>query len=377
MIYLDSAATSFRKPPEVREAVLRAMEECASPGRGGYPAANKAAECVFACRERCAALFDCRPEQVVFTANATHGLNLAIKGTLSAGDRVVVSGFEHNAVMRPLYALGARITVAGTRLFDPEDTLRAFRRAVTPGTKAVICTHVSNVFGYVLPIEEIAALCRTRGAALIVDASQSAGCLPVSLQKLGAAYIAMPGHKGLYGPQGTGVLLCGTVPGRTLIEGGTGSLSEEHGMPQFLPDRLEPGTHNVPGIAGLSEGIRFVTKTGLSAIQTHEQRLVRYAAKLLSGLPNVRVFAGEPQSGVLSFLCGADSEETAAYLASCGIAVRAGLHCAPAAHTSAGTLASGTVRASFSVFSTEADVNALADAVSRFEKNSESEKETL
>ena len=376
MIYLDSAATSFRKPPAVREAVLRAMEECASLGRGGYRAANEAAERVFVCRERCAALFDCLPEQVVFTSCATHGLNLAIKGTVSTNERVVVSGFEHNAVMRPLYALGARTVVVGRRLFDPADTLRAFREAVTPETKAVICTHVSNVFGYVLPIEEIAALCRERGTALIVDASQSAGCLPLSLRKLGADFIAMPGHKGLYGPQGTGILLCGRVPERTLLEGGTGSLSREREMPEFLPDRLEAGTHNVPGIAGLSEGIRFIMETGLAEIREREQQLVRLATARLSEIPGTRVFSGKPQSGVLSFLCGEDSEETAAYLASREIAVRAGLHCAPTAHESAGTLESGTVRASFSAFSGEADIMALAAAVSDYEKNAGRKKET-
>jgi len=208
MIYLDYGATSFSKPPQVRRAVAEAMASCASPGRGGYPQAMEAAERVYACREEAAALFDCDPERVVFTMNGTHGLNIAIRSLVRPGARVVISGFEHNAVTRPLYALGARVTVAGRRLFAPEDTLHTFREALR-GAEAAVFTHVSNVFGYILPVEELAALCREAGVPFIVDAAQSAGSLPVSLRKWGADFIAMPGHKGLLGPQGTGLLLCG------------------------------------------------------------------------------------------------------------------------------------------------------------------------
>ena len=362
MIYLDSAATSFQKPPEVAAAMLDALRRCASPGRGGYGAAMAAAETVYRCRERCAALFDAEPEQVVFTSSATHGLNLAIKDLVRPGDRVVISGFEHNAVVRPLAALGAETVPAGTALFDPEKTLRAFRDAVGPETTAVVCTHVSNVFGYVLPLEDIADLCRDRGVPLIVDAAQSAGVLPLSLRRLGAAYVAMPGHKGLMGPQGTGVLLCGRVPERTLLEGGTGSVSREAAMPDFLPDRLEPGTQNVPGIAGLSAALGYLERHGLAGAQ--ERRLTRLLAERLRGLPGVRCFAGAPQSGVLSLqLEGVDCETVAAKLAERGIAVRAGLQCAPLAHRTAGTLESGTVRVSFSRFSRTGDAEALVRAL--------------
>lgn len=249
-----------------------------------------------------------------------------------------------NAVMRPLTAQGADIVTAGTRLFDHEDTIRAFRSALTPDTKAVVCTHVSNVFGYVLPIEEIAVLCRSRCIPLIVDAAQSAGHLPVSLRSLGADYIAMPGHKGLYGPQGTGVLLCGRVPAETLIEGGTGSLSRELFMPEFLPDRLEPGTANVPGIAGLAAGLAFVESIGLWEIRERESRLMECLQDGLSSVQGVQCFFGAPQGGVLSLLMdGFDCEMVAEHLAKQGIAVRAGLQCAPQAHRSAGTLELGTV----------------------------------
>lgn len=249
MIYLDYGATSFHKPPEVYRAVTRAMARCASPGRGGYPAAELGARTVFRCRETAARLFGCRPEQVVLTANCTHGLNIAIRSLVRPGARVAVSGFEHNAVVRPLYALGAKLQIAGRRLFCWEDTLEEFSRALGAGAEAAVFTHVSNVFGYVLPVEEMAAMCRERGIPFILDAAQSAGTLPVKLDRLGAAFIAMPGHKGLLGPQGTGLLLCAgeTTP---LLFGGTGSESLRRDMPELLPERLEAGTMNVPGAGG-------------------------------------------------------------------------------------------------------------------------------
>ena len=348
MIYFDSAATSFQKPVAVPAAVVRAMQTCASVGRGGHAAAM-AAE-----------LFDAEPEQVVFTMNATHGLNTAIFSLLSPGARVVVSGFEHNAVTRPLRALHADIRVAGKTLFDTDDTVRAFERALAEKPDAVICTHVSNVFGYILPVERIAALCRERGVPFILDASQSAGSLPVSLRQTGAAFIAMPGHKGLYGPQGTGILLCADG-GRPLLFGGTGSRSMEQEMPDFLPDRLEAGTHNVCGIAGLTEGMRFVRKQTPEAILRHEQALLRQVLQELSGQKNIRLYTGEGQAGVLSFSVeGVDCEEAAQALAQEGIAVRAGLHCAPLAHSSAGTVESGTVRLSFSAFNTPREATRFA-----------------
>ena len=362
MIYLDSAATSFQKPAAVPIAVTRAMQTCASVGRGGHAAAMAAAETVYQGRVMAAELFDAEPEQVVFTMNATHGLNTAIFSLLSPGARVVVSGFEHNAVTRPLHALRADVRVAGEKLFDAEDTVRAFERALAEKPDAVICTHISNVFGYILPVERIAALCRERGVPFILDASQSAGTQPVSLRRSGARFIAMPGHKGLYGPQGTGILLCADG-GEPLLFGGTGSNSTEQEMPDFLPDRMEAGTHNVCGIAGLTEGIRFVRKQTPAAIAHHEQTLLRQALQELEGQKNLRLYAGEGQAGVLSFSVEAvDCEEAAQALAQEGIAVRAGLHCAPLAHRSAGTADTGTVRLSFSVFNTPREVTRFAAA---------------
>ena len=363
MIYFDSAATTFQKPRAVADAMLAALATMSSPGRGGYPAAMAAADAAFDCRTELAELYHAEsPEQVVFTMNATHGLNIAIKSLVPPGGRAVISGYEHNAVTRPLAALGAQVSVAAAPLFRPEAVTAAFDRLIVPGTDAVICSHVSNVFGFVQPVEAVAAICRQRGVPFIIDASQSAGMLTLDMAALGAAFIAMPGHKGLYGPQGTGVLLCGKdVPVRTLLEGGTGSLSMQQEMPDFLPDRLEAGTHNMPGIAGLLAGVRFVRKLGPEAICREERQLTRLAAEGLRRIPGIEVYALpdlEAQAGVLSVVPEhMDAEALGNALADRGIAVRAGLHCAPLAHRTAGTLATGTVRISFSHWNTQEEVS--------------------
>jgi len=341
MIYLDNGATTLHKPASVIRAVAGAISRCANPGRGGYPAAMAAADAVYRCRETAAKMFDCQPEQVAFTSNCTHGLNIAISTLVQPGDSVVISGFEHNAVVRPLHALGARVTVAGRRLFDWDDTLTEFKKAIKNGAKTAVFTHVSNVFGYILPVEELAKLCRENGVRFIVDAAQSAGSLPVSLGKWGADFIAMPGHKGLLGPQGTGILLCGSQP-EPLLYGGTGSASRDKDMPDFLPDRVEAGTLNVPGIAGMT----FLQQIGISNVLRWEQNQAKRCAEGLKNL-GYRVFSGSHQAGTVSFVPQYDCEEAAQKLAKEGIAVRAGLHCAPLAHESAGTLESGTVRVSF------------------------------
>ena len=277
----------------------------------------------------------------------------------------MISGYEHNAVTRPLRALGAEVRVAEAPLFDREAQLAAFERQLDGDVKAVLCTHVSNVFGFVLPVGEIAALCRARGIPFVLDASQSAGCLPVRMGELGAAFIAMPGHKGLYGPQGTGLLLCGAET-KPLLQGGTGSASALQDMPEFLPDRLEAGTHNMPGIAGLLEGLRYVRAQGTERILAHERRLLRPAGEALARIPGITVFqAEEPaaQAGVLSLrIYGMDCEAAGEALGRRGIAVRAGLHCAPLAHRSAGTLETGTVRVSVSAFNTQQELRRLIRA---------------
>lgn len=362
MIYLDSGATSFRKPGTVYQAVENAMRTCANPGRGGYGAAMAASRTVYACRDEAAKLFSCRPEQVALTMNCTHGLNIAIRSLVKPGGRVVVSGFEHNAVTRPLHALGAEIRIAGRKLFNWEDTLEQFDRNLK-GADAAVFTHVSNVFGYILPVEEMAVLCRRRGVPFILDGAQSAGVLDINMEKLGAAFIAMPGHKGLLGPQGTGLLLCadGAEP---LLYGGTGSASIQQEMPQELPERLEAGTLNVPGYAGLTEGLRYLNRRGVGTVFRAEHTQLKRCVAGLKRL-GMRVFTGAHQGGTVSFLCGMDCEEAARFLARQGIAVRTGLHCAPYAHESAGTLETGTVRVSFGYDAFDGQTDAFLRAASK------------
>ena len=369
MIYLDSAATTFQKPPSVTGAVREAMRRMTTPGRGAYPEALRAAETMLACREEIAALFHVsRPENVVLTLNATHALNLAIKSVVPRGGRVVISGYEHNAVTRPLTALQADIRVADAPLFQEAASMAAFDKLITPDVCAVVCNHVSNVFGYIQPVEWLSELCRKRNVPLILDLSQSAGMISLDLSKLRPAFAAMPGHKGLYGPQGTGALICGDdAPTAPLLEGGTGTMSVSQQMPDFLPERLESGTPNMPGIAGLLEGVRFVRRNGPETLCGAERRLTMLAADGLREIPGMRVFARPgcgDQSAVLSFLPPAgDAERLGDALGERGIAVRAGLHCAPLAHRTAGTLRTGTVRVSFSAFNTADEVRRFLSAM--------------
>lgn len=371
MIYLDSAATTLQKPPAVAAASAKAIQTMASPGRGGHRPAMDAADTAFQCRLLAGGLLGVEdPERVVFTFNATHALNIAIGTLVAPGSTVVLSGWEHNAVTRPLRALGARQKVAAGPLFDRQAALDAFAELLTGEVACAVCTQVSNVFGMTLPIPELARLCRDRGIPLIVDASQGAGCLPVQADEWGAAFVAMPGHKGLYGPQGTGLLLCGKdQPVTPFFYGGTGSVSLAQDMPDFLPDRLEAGTHNIAGIAGLAEGLRYVLRKGPETILSHEMGLLRAARDGLNQIPGVETFSAPSdgaQAGVLSFrVAGMDCEDAARWLGEHGVAVRAGLHCAPLAHQTAGTAETGTVRVSFSAFNTSREVTRFLELTQR------------
>ena len=375
MIYLDAAATTLQKPPAVRQAMARAMTECANPGRSGHRPAMNAARVVYDCREAAAQFFNLKdPERVVFTMNATHGLNIAIQSLLHRGGHAVITGYEHNSVVRPLEHLaekGVTYTVARWPLFDRTAACVSVAQALRPDTRCVIVNHVSNVFGSLAPLEENDALCVQKGIPLIVDASQSAGVLPLDLSRLrAAAFVCMPGHKSLYGPQGTGILLCcKDMELYSVTQGGPGSASLEKRQPGWLPDALESGTLNVPGIAGLREGLRFVA-AHREEIRGREEALCRQLARQLGNIPGVTCWHHDRlQGGVLSFrLEGTDPETVGSRLAQKGICVRCGLHCAPLAHESAGTLPQGTVRVSFSAFNRTADVQALAEAVAKLAK---------
>ncbi len=363
MIYFDNAATTLKKPSGVARAMINALEYGGNSGRGGHKAALWSANAVYDCRVALADFFGLsNPEQVVFCYNATHAINMAVKTQLYGGGHVVISGYEHNSVVRPLVAMaekGVSYTVAHSPLFDEQAAYSAIENALQSDTKCVVMTHVSNVFGFILPIEEVNELCMRRGIALIVDASQSAGVLPIDMSRLTAAqFICMPAHKSLYGPQGLGVLLCReTEIAHTIIEGGTGSVSSELSQPSFLPDALESGTPNIPGICGLREGLRFIERHGLQSIYRHERQLVEYAAQLLGQIPGVEVFLGKCQTGVLSVVSKVQDSETLCHaLGKEGICARGGLHCSPISHKSANTLPEGTVRLSFSMFNTKQEI---------------------
>ena len=330
MIYLDNAATSFIKPREVYKAVERSRRNCSSPSRGGYAQARNADAELYACRESAAELFGCDPINVAFTQNATHALNIAINTIVKPGMRVIVSGYEHNAVIRPLNAVeGVEIITAGVKSFNYIGVLNAFKRLIDADTGCVICTTVSNVFGYTMPVREIGELCRKYSVPFIIDASQGAGSMDISAES--ADFLAMPGHKGLFGLQGSGLLISrGTILPEPLIRGGTGSNSRSFSQPDFMPDMLESGTAAVPSIAGLGAGMRFVLREGAKALGEHAAALVDYAEERLKNERRITLFRKSVGRHLFSFAAeGIGSEEFAERLAARGVALRAGLHCAP------------------------------------------------
>ena len=374
MIYFDNAATTLQKPPQVARAMEAALISCANPGRSGHRPAMKAADAVYRCREEAAEFFGAPgPESIVFTQNATHALNIAVKSVLHDGGHAVISGYEHNSVVRPLEAMkaqGVTYTAAQSPLFSQHAAYGAICEALREDTRCIVVNHISNVFGFVLPLEAIDRLCLRKGIPLIVDASQSAGILPVRADKLKSArFICMPGHKSLYGPQGTGILIsCADSGLHSLMQGGTGSNSIETEQPDFLPDIFESGTLNVPGIAGLHEGLRFVRRQGLAAMAQHKRRLVEAAADGLSSLDGVTVYhaGADCHQGLLAFTVrGMSSAEACQRLAERGICLRDGLHCSPLAHRSAGTLPDGACRVSFSYFNTLSEVKNFLSAVKK------------
>ena len=372
MIYLDSAATSLLKPPEVASAVLRAMKSMSSPGRGAHRFAMDAADTVYDCRENIARLFNLKdPTKVVFTFNATHALNIAINSVVSKGTRVLCSGYEHNSVMRPLRAIGADISFVEANLFDSEAFIRDFSSKIGE-CDVFICTHVSNVYGAILPIEKLGEICRNQGKAYIIDASQSAGNVEIDFEKTNADFLCFPGHKGLLGPQGTGAVICKNEA-KPLLYGGSGGNSLALLMPDIMPDALEAGTHNTAGIAGLNEGVKYVLRHGAERIGRSEKKLMHIFLNGLDEMRVLRVFKSENESAQAALVSlvseKSDCETIASKLAEKGIAVRSGLHCAPQAHRLGGTLESGTVRFSFSPFISAAQARTASHELKKILKN--------
>ncbi len=376
MNYWDNAATTWPKPQPVLDAVNRALTRYgANPGRGGHAMGMAASQEIYRCRETAARFFHLdNPGAVVFTLNCTMALNMAIKGLLRTSGRVVVSDLEHNAVMRPLHALspGRPIyDVAPVTLGDDDATVEAFRRCITPLTRAIVCTHASNVFGVRLPIRRLGALAREHGIAFVVDAAQTAGIVPIDMQADNIDFLCVAGHKGLYGPMGTGMLLCSerfAIP--SFVEGGTGSQSLQLAQPDELPDRFESGTPNTAGICGLRAGMEWVEARGLAAVYRQELHHVQTMYDAFSGMPGVQMYTPRPQDDwcvpVLSMnIAGRASVDVGEALDRLGVAVRAGLHCAPSAHRKFGTLPAGTVRFAPSFFTTQPETMQAVAAVRR------------
>ena len=375
-VYLDAAATSFPKPPAVLSAMMDCMKHSGgNPGRGSHRLALSAAKEIYACRELAADIFGAEPERVIFTLNTTHALNLAIKGTLGreGGAHAICSDMEHNSVYRPLY----RLAKDGVITFDTFDTfpaapvrtedmiLSSLISKVRPETKVVICAHASNICSSTLPVRRIGALCRRMGLLFVVDGAQSAGAVDIDVERDYIDVLCLPGHKGLMGPQGTGMLILGKgVTLDTLMEGGNGMDSLRGEMSEDTPERYEPGTLQTPAIAGLRAGMDFVKSVGIEVIGERERKLCARVRDALMEMPKVTVYAPRHEGSVVLFSVeGYTSEEVGQILDSEGICVRPGFHCSALGHRTLRTPAGGAVRASFGWFSRERDGEALLKVV--------------
>lgn len=373
MIYLDNAATTFPKPTAVCAEVQRCMQQyCGNPGRGTHRLAMAAAEKIYDCREAAADFFGTSgAERVVFTCNTTYALNMAIKSVLRPGDHVLIGNMEHNSVLRPVH----RLAMEGKIQYDFFDThvgaahiRKELSLHLRKNTRAVICTHVPNVANRIAPVREIGEFCWERNLCLIVDGAQSAGIIPIHMQEMKIDILCVPGHKGLYGPQGCGMMIFGGdrfFGGSTLVEGGSGMHSRMLSMPETLPEHFEAGTLPTPAIAGLLEGIRFVQRTGIENIHRRECALWTQLQTDLLEMPEVHLYETEPGAILCMNATGISGEEMAAALDQAGICVRAGYHCAPLGHQVLGTSKTGAVRISLSAMNTEREIKQCTDAIHR------------
>ncbi|MDQ0061533.1 aminotransferase class V-fold PLP-dependent enzyme [Paenibacillus harenae] len=380
LIYLDHAATSWPKPPEVTDAVVQAMlHDAANPGRGSHAMAVRASRVLFDTRKQLAKLFNIKnPNDIAFASNTTMALNMAIKGWVKPGDHVITTSVEHNSVRRPLYYLEQTIGIQVTYVEGDEQgniNMDDVAGAIQSNTTLVVANHSSNLLGTITPIEKIAELTKSKGIKLLVDAAQSAGILPVDVRGMGIDLLAFPGHKGLLGPQGTGGLYIDPevdlVP---LLHGGTGSQSEAREQPQVRPDKYEAGTQNTPGLAGLRAGVQYVLNETVQNIHNKEWTLAQRMMEGLTTVPGLKLLGpklGEQRTGIVAFVVdGIDPSELSFILDQhYRIAVRAGFHCTPLAHACAGTSATGAVRASVGLFTTEEEVDVLTNAMREITKN--------
>ena len=373
MIYLDNAATTMMKPPCVVRAVTEALTSLGNASRGAHEGALNASRLLYRTRGKLADFFGCpRAEQVIFTSNATEALNIAISGTIRAGDHVVATVLEHNSVLRPLYRLqrerGVQLSFVeadGQGRVDYGD----FERLIRPNTRAVVCTHASNLTGNRLDIDRVGAIAAANGVLFILDASQTAGAAPIDMGKSGVSLLCFTGHKSMMGPQGTGGLCVnGAVDVTPFKVGGTGVQSFLTEQPREYPTRLEAGTLNGHGIAGLSAAVDFIASTGVDAIRAHEIELCRRFYEAVVRVPGVRVygdFSTWERAPIVALNVGAADSALVCDALACdyGIATRAGAHCAPLMHRALGTEGQGAVRFSFGYFNTTDDADQAAAAV--------------
>lgn len=373
MIYLDNAATTYPKPKSVYQGVMRAMTEYgANPGRGSHAMAIEGARVIYETRELMAQLFNLDdPMNVIFTFNATDGLNQGIKGVLKSGDHVITTTMEHNSVLRPIKELekyGVENTIIQCAS-DGRVSVDDIEAAVKSNTRMVVTTHVSNLTGTIMPIEEIGQMCKRKNILYLVDGSQSAGVLEIDVKKYNIDLLAVPGHKGLLGPQGTGALLINCdAEIKQLKEGGTGSESSSMMQPNFYPDKLEAGTHNLPGIAGLNAGLKYILNKGTKSIYSHEKTLLDLFIKEMKKNAKIKIYGPDNinyRIGVVPInIEDIDSSEVAYKLdTEYGIAVRPGLHCAPLAHKTIGTEKIGAVRFGVGPFNDKSDILAAVRAL--------------
>ena len=379
MIYLDNAATTFPKPEAVYNAMMDCMKNyCANPGRAGHKLAMKAAREIYDTRENIAKLFNIdNPMNIVFTNNATDSLNLAIKGVVNKGDHIITTSMEHNSVIRPIKAL-ERVGVENTIVqCDDQGFLNIddLEKAIKPNTKLIVTTHASNVCGTLIDIKSISEIANKHNILYLIDASQTVGVYDIDLKDIKADMLAAPGHKGLLGPQGTGILYIREGLNIDILkEGGTGSRSEDLFQPDLFPDKYESGTHNTPGIVGLNEGVKFIFKEGIDKIKEHEEELCKYMLERLEEVPNIKIYGpkdANKRASVISINIGnMDSGEITFLLDSeYNIATRSGIHCAPLAHKTLGTLEQGAVRFSIGYFNTKEEIDKAINALKEIAKN--------
>ncbi len=375
MIYLDNAATTGRKPPEVISAVNNALQTLsANPGRSGHRISEKAATEMYETRALIADTFSASgAENVIFTLNCTQSINTVLKGVLRDGDHVVTSDLEHNAVMRPLVKTGVSYTAVEVSLTDDSETLERFENAVTDRTRLIIVTAASNVCGKTLPLEGIGKIAEKHGILFAVDGAQGAGVIPIDMKRMNIDFLCIAPHKGFYAPMGTGILIAEKPIGNTIIEGGTGTDSVSFVQPLSTPEGFESGTVNLPGICGIKAGVKYVKRLGARVVR-HETALALLFYGELKKTEGVLLYTPAPDfplyAPVISFnIEGLNSQVVANLLNRHGIAVRAGLHCAPAAHRKLGTLDIGTVRVSPAVFNTKTEMEKTAEVIKKISDN--------